>query len=96
MLHNMFHGNRSTCLRDFLRVFTIYRCGGYLSHVTQMSHTNFCSPLPRRAHIKFGFDWQTVLGDLRIVNRRHSITYIRKLEHGYTISSPGRSAAQVS
>ena len=28
------------------------------SHVTKMPRTNFCSPKPRRLHIKFGFDWQ--------------------------------------
>ena len=29
---------------------------GHVGYVTQMSRTNFCSPYPRRLHIKFGFD----------------------------------------
>ena len=37
-------------------VSTIYGHGGHLGHVTQMPRTNFCSPYPRRLHIKFGFD----------------------------------------
>ena len=41
---------------DFLRVFTIYGHNGHLGHVTQMPRTNFCSPYPRRLHLKFGFD----------------------------------------
>ena len=31
---------------DFWRVFTIYGCGGYLGHVTQIPQTNFHSPIP--------------------------------------------------
>ena len=58
MQHTEFHGNRSTGSGDeFLKIFTIYGLGGHLSHVTQMPRTNFCSPYPRRLHIKFGFDW---------------------------------------
>ena len=58
MLHTKFRGNRSASsgLEDFQRVFTIYGRGGHLGHVTKMPRTNFCSPLPRRLHIKFGFD----------------------------------------
>ena len=37
--------------------FTTYGRGGHLGHVTQMLRTNFCSPYPRRLHIKFDFDW---------------------------------------
>ena len=36
--------------------FTIYGHCGHFGHVTQMLRTNFCSPYPRRLHIKFGFD----------------------------------------
>ena len=40
----------------FLRVFTIYGCGGHLGHVTQTPQTNVHSPIPLRLHMKFGFD----------------------------------------
>ena len=58
MLHTKFREKRpaSSGEEDFLRVFTIYGRGGHLGHVTQMLRTNFCSPYPRRFHIKFGFD----------------------------------------
>ena len=37
MLHTKFPGNPSAGSgEDFLRVFTIYRRGGHLGHVTQM------------------------------------------------------------
>ena len=42
---------------DFLKVFTIYRHGGHLDHVTWTFYINFLSSLPRRLQIKFGFDW---------------------------------------
>ena len=48
---------------DFLRVFTIYGCGGHLGHVTQMPRINFCSPDPRRLYMKFGFDWPSGFGE---------------------------------
>ena len=58
MLHTKFRGNRPTGSgEDFLRVFTIYGCGGHLGQVTWTIYTNFGSPFPRRPHIKFGFDW---------------------------------------
>ena len=58
MLHTKFCENLPASSReDFLRVFTIYGRGGHLGHVTQMPHTKFRSPYPRRLHIKFGFDW---------------------------------------
>ena len=57
MLHTKFRGNLPAGSgEDFLRVFTIYGRGGHLGHVTQMLGTKFCSPYPRRLHIKFGFD----------------------------------------
>ena len=57
MLHTKFRGYRSTGSGDevFLRVFTIYGCGGHLGHVTQMLRTKFRSSNLRRLHIKFGF-----------------------------------------
>ena len=38
MLHAKFRGNQNigSGEEDFLRVFTIYECGGNLGHVTQM------------------------------------------------------------
>ena len=57
MLHTKFHGNRPAGSgEDFSRVLTIYGRSGHLGHVTKMPRTNFCSPYPRRLHIKFGFD----------------------------------------
>ena len=57
MLHTKFCGNRPAGSgEDFRMVFTIYGRGDHLGHVTQMPRTNFCSPYPRRLHIKFGFD----------------------------------------
>ena len=58
MLHTKFRENRSAGSgeEDFLRVFTIYGRGGHPGHVTQMPRTKYCSPYPRRLHIKFGFD----------------------------------------
>ena len=58
MLHAKFRGNQTFGSgEDFLRVFTIYGCGGHLCHVTQMPRKNFCCLYPRRLHIKFVFDW---------------------------------------
>ena len=42
---------------DFLKVFIIYGRGGHHGHVTWTIYTHFGSPIPRRLHIKFGFDW---------------------------------------
>ena len=46
MLHTKFRENRPAGSgdEDFLRVFTIYRRGGHLGHVTQMPRTNFLPP----------------------------------------------------
>ena len=53
MLHTKFRENRpGSSGEDFLRVFTIYGRGGHLGHVTKMPRTIFCSPYPRRLHIK--------------------------------------------
>ena len=41
---------------DFLKVFTIYRRGGHLGHVTCTIYIYFLSHFPRRFHIKFGID----------------------------------------
>ena len=64
MLHTKFRENRPVGSgEDFRRVFTIYRHGGHLGHVTQMSRTKYRSPYPRRLHIKFGFDWPSGFGE---------------------------------
>ena len=48
MLHTKFRENRpASSGEDFLRVFTIYGCGGHLGHVTHMPRTNFCFPYPK-------------------------------------------------
>ena len=65
MLHTKFRENRpaGSVEKDFLRVFTIYGCGGHLGHVTQMQRTKLHSPYPRRLHKKFGFDWPSGFGE---------------------------------
>ena len=42
---------------EIFKVFTIYGRGGHLGHVTWTIYINICSPVPRRLHVKFGFDW---------------------------------------
>ena len=65
MLHTKFRENRQagSVEEDFLRVFTIYGPGGHLGHVTKMPRTKYCSPYPRRLHIKFGFDQPSGFGE---------------------------------
>ena len=43
MLHTKFRGNRPVGSGggDFLRVFTIYGCGGHLCHVTSIMSSDF-------------------------------------------------------
>ena len=59
MLHVKFQDHRTYSSGEeyFLKVFTIYRHGGHLGHVTWTIYINFLPPLPRRLRIKFGFDW---------------------------------------
>ena len=57
MLQTKFQDHRTSGSGRFLKVFTIYGRGGHLGHVTWTIYINFCSPFPRRLHIKFGFDW---------------------------------------
>ena len=59
MLHAKFQDHRTfgSGEEDFFKVFTIYGHGGHLGHGTWTIYINFCSPFPRRLHIKFGFDW---------------------------------------
>ena len=59
MKHAKFQDHRTSGSgeEDFLRF--IYGHGGHLGHVTWTIYINFLSPLPRRLHIKFDFDWQS-------------------------------------
>ena len=91
MLHTKFRENRpaGSGEEDFWRVFTIYGRGGHLGHVTQMPRTNFCSPYPRRLHIKFGFDWPSGFREEEVWNcLRRTPDDGRTPDHEYPISSP--------
>ena len=59
MLHTKFRGNRPACSgeEDFLRVFTIYRRGGHLGHLTSIMLINFHLLVLESFHIKFGSEW---------------------------------------
>ena len=60
MLLAKFQNNRFLVLeKKILKVFTIYGHGGHLGHVTLTIYIKFCSPFPRRLHIKFGYDFQS-------------------------------------
>ena len=50
MLHKKFQGHWSTGSEevDFIKVFTIYRHGGHIGHVTLRVCINFYSLSPRR------------------------------------------------
>ena len=58
MQHAKFKDHRTSGSgkQRFSKVFTIYGHGGHLGHVTWTIYINFCSPFPKRLHIKFGFD----------------------------------------
>ena len=85
MLHTRFCGNRhASSKEDFWRVFTIYRRGGHLGHVTQMPRTNFRSSYPRRLHIKFGYDRPSGFREEDVWNcgRRRWTTYYGRTTDG--------------
>ena len=42
--------------RRFCKVFTVYRCGGHVGHVTKNIWTIFHSPDPWRLHMKFDYN----------------------------------------
>ena len=84
----------------------MYRHGGHLGHVTWTIWTNFRSPIPRRLHMKFGFNrpsgfrgedvwkcWHTT--HTHTYTHTHIQTYGRQ-RPTYTISSPMSLKAQVS
>ena len=57
MLHTKFRGNRpSGSGENFLRVFTIYGCGGHLGHVTSIMSSDFHCLVPESFHTNFGSD----------------------------------------
>ena len=58
MLHTKFHGNQpsGSTEEDFRRVFTIYRCGSHLGHVTSIMSSNFHFHVPESFHTKYGSD----------------------------------------
>ena len=59
MLHTKFRENlpASSGEEDFSRVFTIYRHGSHLGHVTLIMLTNFHFPVPESFHTKFSSEW---------------------------------------
>ena len=58
MLHTKIHGNWpvGSGEEDLLRVFTIYRRGGHLGHVTSIMASDFQFLVPESFHTKFGSD----------------------------------------
>ena len=54
MLHTKFSENRPASSRgeDFLRVFTIYRRGSHLGHVTSIISSDFHFLVPESLHTK--------------------------------------------
>ena len=57
MLHTKFPGNQPAGSgEDFWRVFTIYRRGGHLGHVTSIISSDFHFLVPESFHTKFGLD----------------------------------------
>ena len=57
MPHTKFHGHRSIGSGEegFFKVFTIYRHGGHVGHVTQLICINFHSYSHLSLHMNFGF-----------------------------------------
>ena len=57
MLHTKFRENQlaGSGEEDFLRVFTVYGCGGHLGHVTSILSSDFHFHVPERFHTKIWF-----------------------------------------
>ena len=53
--------------RRFLKVFTIYRHGGHLGHVTKLTCTNFHSHSPISFHMNFGFKWPACFWEKQVL-----------------------------
>ena len=66
MLHTKFRGNRSSGSgEDFLRFLYPVWAWRQSWSCDLDAGNKFCSPYPRRLHIKFGFDWPSRLrGDV--------------------------------
>ena len=58
MLHTKFRGNQPAGSGEeiFLRVFTIYRRGDHLGHVTSIMSSDFHFLVPESFYTKFGSD----------------------------------------
>ena len=57
MLHTKFRGNLPAGFGEdnFLRVFTIYGCGGHLGHVTSIMSSDFHFLVPESFHKRIWF-----------------------------------------
>ena len=57
MLHTKFQGHRyiGSGEEDFFKVFTIYKHGGHVGHVTQLICINFHSYSPSKLSYEFWF-----------------------------------------
>ena len=55
MIHAKFQDHRTSGYgEDF---YHVNGHGSHLGHVARTIYINFCSPFPRRLHMKFGIDW---------------------------------------
>ena len=59
MMHTKFQGHEPLGSReeDCFNVFTTYGHGGHLGHVTKTIWAKYRSPIPKKLHMKFDFDW---------------------------------------
>ena len=59
MLHTRFCENppAGSGKEDFCRVFTIYKSGGHLGHVTSIVSSDFHFLVPESFHTKFSSEW---------------------------------------
>ena len=62
MQHTKFQGHRfiDSGEEDFLKVFTIYKHGGHVTHVTQLIYINFHFYSPTSFYMNFGSNRTTV------------------------------------
>ena len=63
MLHTKPQGHWPFGSGEDFRRFLPYMGVGHLGHVAQTPRINFCSPIPLRLHMKFGFDWPSGFGE---------------------------------
>ena len=76
MLHTKFRENRpaGSGEEDFRRVFTIYRCGGHLGHVTSIMSLDFHFLVPESLHTKW-----VQIGTVVSEKIRFEFSYVRNL-----------------